>query len=301
MSRKHIGDRFGRLVIIAKLPSVNKNGKLIPMYRCKCDCENIIEVNGNTLGKSRNSCGCLQDESRRKEIDPGTRFGKLEVLKRTDEKKHKCYMYLCKCDCGEEKLVRSDMLRSGEVNSCGCLHDHLFKINVKKAYVKNFVEGTNIPKIISNTLQRNNTSGITGVRWHSRIGKWQASITFKRKNYHLGYFDNLNDACKTRKIAEVKLFGDFLKWYEKNYRTRNNHTKRRGEFVMVEVTTKKSVEVKEELERRTGEQVKIYKGAEDGRYNNEYHAYLKTLNGFQTFGTYGKHYRNSKTLDGLLK
>lgn len=218
MARKKIGDRFGRLVITAKLPSINKNGKLIPMYECRCDCGGVVEVNGNTLGKGRSSCGCLQDESRRKDIAPGTRFGKLEVIKRTEEKKHKCYMYLCKCDCGEEKLFRSDMLRSGEVNSCGCLHDHLFRTNVKKAYAKNFVEGTNIPKIASNTLPRNNTSGIKGVRWHSRAGKWQASITFKGKDYHLGYYTELEEADKIRKIAEKELFGEFLKWYKENYK-----------------------------------------------------------------------------------
>lgn len=221
MNRKKIGDRFGRLVIISKLTSINKNGKLIPMYKCKCDCGNVVEANGNTLGKGRNSCGCLQDKSRRKDIPVGIKFDRLEVVKRTEEKKHNCYMYLCKCDCGKDVLVRSDMLRAGEVKSCGCLHDDLLRINVKKAYDKNFIEDTSIPKITDNKLQRNNTSGIKGVRWHSRIGKWQASITFKNKNYHLGYYSDIDEAAKVRKIAEKELFGEFLKWYREQYNNKN--------------------------------------------------------------------------------
>lgn len=218
MARKKIGDRFGRLVITAKLPSINKNGKFIPMYECRCDCGNVVEANGNTLGKGRNSCGCLQDESRRKDIAPGTKFGRLEVVKRTEEKKHNCYMYLCKCECEEEVLVRSDMLRAGEVNSCGCLHDDLLQANAKKAYQKNFVDGTNLPKITNTKLQKNNTSGIKGVRWHRRSGKWQASITFKGKDYHLGYYADLEEAAKIRNIAEKELFREFLKWYKENYK-----------------------------------------------------------------------------------
>lgn len=31
--------------------------------------------------------------------------------------------YRCKCSCGDNKIVRGDHLRSGKIQSCGCLHD----------------------------------------------------------------------------------------------------------------------------------------------------------------------------------
>lgn len=57
-------------------------------------------------------------------ITEGMRFGRLIVIRK--EPKDKRYKdnhtrYLCKCDCGNETIVRSDVLRKGRTKSCGCL------------------------------------------------------------------------------------------------------------------------------------------------------------------------------------
>lgn len=150
-----------------------------------------------------------------KRIRKNKRFGRLKVVERTDEKQHGCYMYKCVCDCKNEILVRSDMLRSGEVQSCGCLHDDLLREHVKKAYKNNFVDGTNIPKISSNKVQGNNTSGVRGVSWHKKTGKWSARISFKGTTYSLGYFDDVQIAAEARKIAEKELFEKYLEEHNK--------------------------------------------------------------------------------------
>lgn len=50
----------------------------------------------------------------------GQRFGKLVVIKCVGRKRtHK--NYLCQCDCGNLHEVTSPDLKSGRVNSCGCL------------------------------------------------------------------------------------------------------------------------------------------------------------------------------------
>jgi len=49
----------------------------------------------------------------------GQKFGRLTVIKRTDKKPRA--WYLCKCDCGSEKVMSSMILRSGDAKSCGCL------------------------------------------------------------------------------------------------------------------------------------------------------------------------------------
>lgn len=49
----------------------------------------------------------------------GKVFGRLEVLKVDESKKTRKTYWLCKCDCGNVKSVRSDSL--GRTLSCGCL------------------------------------------------------------------------------------------------------------------------------------------------------------------------------------
>lgn len=53
----------------------------------------------------------------------GQRFGRLLVVRKTDEKDKwgRCYLYECRCDCGGTVLVTPTLLRSGQVRSCGCL------------------------------------------------------------------------------------------------------------------------------------------------------------------------------------
>ena len=58
-------------------------------------------------------------------------------------------------------------------------------------------------------LLRTNTSGVRGVHWHKRFGKWQARIGLNNKKIHLGYFDNIRDAEDAYQKAEEAFFGEF--------------------------------------------------------------------------------------------
>ena len=63
----------------------------------------------------------------RKAIDlKGKKFGKLTVIGRSDRKNNKVGLYWdCKCECGEIKAIRSDVLRKTNIQSCGCTLDHV--------------------------------------------------------------------------------------------------------------------------------------------------------------------------------
>lgn len=50
----------------------------------------------------------------------------------------------------------------------------------------------------------NNTSGVTGVSWHSQGKKWKASINVNNKHMSLGLYSNFNSAVKARKLAEKR-------------------------------------------------------------------------------------------------
>lgn len=53
-------------------------------------------------------------------IRSGEQFGRLTVVKRHGRIKGVTY-WLCRCDCGSEKIVRHGQLTSGRTKSCGCL------------------------------------------------------------------------------------------------------------------------------------------------------------------------------------
>jgi len=58
----------------------------------------------------------------RKLIDiTGQKFGRLTVIKRVNSVNDST-MYLCKCECGKEKIINGAHLRRGKTKSCGCLH-----------------------------------------------------------------------------------------------------------------------------------------------------------------------------------
>lgn len=54
----------------------------------------------------------------------GKKFGKLEIVSFSRKDNNSNNYYLCKCDCGTEKVVAQNHLVSGKTKSCGCLKQH---------------------------------------------------------------------------------------------------------------------------------------------------------------------------------
>jgi len=50
----------------------------------------------------------------------GKKIEKLTVIKFVEKRKYRKY-WLCKCDCGNEKIIYDGSLKSGNTKSCGCL------------------------------------------------------------------------------------------------------------------------------------------------------------------------------------
>ena len=139
----------------------------------------------------------------------GQRFGRLVVTKRVGNKgKHRSWE--CLCDCGNITIVPVGHLRSGNTRSCGCLVENNGQ-NVKEIVEK--FNHTN-PNFLKSKLAINNKSGVKGVCWQKRSGKWVAHMGFRGKKYTLGTFADINDAIAARKAAEEKYFKPVLEEYE---------------------------------------------------------------------------------------
>ena len=58
-------------------------------------------------------------------------------------------------------------------------------------------------------LRVHNTSGCTGVTWHSTRKQWISRISIDKKDIFLGWFNDYDEAVKARKEAEEKYFGEY--------------------------------------------------------------------------------------------
>lgn len=178
------------------------------LYECTCLLcgKKRLATKQNLQRNEVKDCGNHRDY---KDIK-NKRFGKLVAVYVTDQKSHtksRCKIWHCKCDCGNECDVHYDDLKNGKVKSCGCLKNE----NIQKLYAY----GTAPCKLNGNKIRKTNTSGTTGVWFDKSRNRWCAEIMFKKTKYFLGRYKSKEEAINIRKIAEDKIFCEFLEWYEK--------------------------------------------------------------------------------------
>lgn len=155
----------------------------------------------------------------------GKKFNRLTVLCLGERNSCNQLQWKCKCECGNIILATTTYLKTGHTKSCGCynkesaskrLKDKKF-IEARNNYRKNnfLKDGTSLALIQSSKTRKNNSSGVTGVYWDKKLCKYRASIFVKGKKINLGCYYKLEDARKSRELAEEKYFKPILDKYHK--------------------------------------------------------------------------------------
>ena len=223
------GQRFGRLTVLGLDPEpyVSPSGKnRSRKWICQCDCGKVVSVQQNSLRAKKDptrSCGCLRAESSRDAaIDmSGMRFGRWTVMERAElpvkQKNGIINGWLCRCDCGTERVIDRESLVTGRSVSCGC--NRAEKSSERAAQDgKNVFErydGTTVSAIRPGLkLLKNNTSGVRGVYWESSSQRWVATIGLRGKIKKLGRFANKEDAIRARKEAEEEYYAPIIEAYD---------------------------------------------------------------------------------------
>jgi hypothetical protein len=101
-----------------------QQGSALWKVRCDCGTEKIIPRQV-LLREDVKSCGCRLSVSKSLEEEMvGKHFGLLVVIRRMGTKitpkGTQRPTWLCRCDCGKEKVVTGFSLNSGHTKSCGC-------------------------------------------------------------------------------------------------------------------------------------------------------------------------------------
>lgn len=204
------GNKFGELTVIRKVEHP-KGGAV--RWLCKCSCGADYEVKGTLLVTGRKT-HCSSKVHRKKRLFSditGQRFGRLTAMYPTEQSnKGRYIIWRCQCDCGNQLDVSYNQLMYTHQKSCGCQKKE------QDQKLKTFlihVDGTSVDAIKSKKIPVDNTTGYRGV--YLIKGKYVAKITFQKKTYYLGTYDNIKDAAEARKEAEEVLFVGTAEHYQK--------------------------------------------------------------------------------------
>ena len=88
----------------------------------------------------------------------------------------------------------------------GCLPDQVDHINHNRLDNRwcNLREVNNTDNTKNTSISRNSTTKINGVSFMKARNKYRATVMVNRKQIHLGLFEDINDAIKARKVADVQ-------------------------------------------------------------------------------------------------
>lgn len=163
-----------------------------------------------------------------KKIDMiGKRFGRLTVIQFAESDKDGQAKWQCVCDCGKETVVRGYHLRSGRVQSCGCLLRETVSRRMKEHHTggnfKHNGSNTRLYQTWANMKTRCLNPKNRAFKWYGAVGiticpDWLNFENFQKWALQSGYQDNLT-------IERINPSGNYepsnCKWIPKSEQ-RNN-------------------------------------------------------------------------------
>ena len=131
----------------------------------------------------------------------GKRFGRWTVIERAEDKRdsrgYPIVVYRCRCDCGTEREIYANSLRSGRSKSCGCLLKEISAKNAKALFSTHGDSKSRLYKIwacMRKRCENKNASNYAnyGGRGITVCDEWSSFENFKCWSLSNGYCDNLS-------------------------------------------------------------------------------------------------------------
>jgi len=229
------GKKYDRLTALYKIKTDNVGHAV---WRCRCDCGNDVDVYASNLIRGyTKSCGCLRSEAakavgervrERNKYDLSGDFG----IGWTSNTNNEFYFDIEDYDIiknyhwaekGDEGYIVTKVWNNNQPSTVFMhrliMQENGFDISTSDVDHKNHKTYDNQKSnlrvckhhqnITASRTYSNNTSGRKGVSWDKTRNKWIVSITYNKKTYHIGRFENFDDAVKAREEAEKIYHKDF--------------------------------------------------------------------------------------------
>ena len=215
------------------------------LCECKCGIKKLVRLSHLTSGESK-SCGCLVSTDL-----VGKKFGTLTVIRKVEKSDISCRrsdfkgnpipgtVWLCKCDCGVEKVFRRSAIVQGQ--ACGkCYRKKTPEARINFLYT--LVKGQAKRRRWDFSLTKENVKSLCFLNCHycgkapsqkMKLYNWDArnkeddpnwNVVYNgidRKDNSIGYvFENCVSCCKTcntmKNVMSVSEFIDHIKRILKN-------------------------------------------------------------------------------------
>lgn len=168
----------------------------------------------------------------------GQHFGRLTVLKYTGTNRSHRALWLCKCACGQEKIINSNSLLMGATRSCGCLNDEQRRKKGSEANrTKHGLHGTRLYRIWKQIKTRCHNPNSDdwkdyGGRGITICNEWDNNFT----NFYNWSIKNGYDDTKT--IDRIDVNGNYepsnCRWETMKHQANN---KRNNHFIVIDGET----------------------------------------------------------------
>lgn len=210
------GDKFGSWEVIG--PSSDKPYH----FTCKCVCGSVKDVYRSALiSGASTSCGCSRfgkENEKTQKLNLTKAEDKIGTIvngfKITGVEKREYFghnQFFCRAICpvcGKETSALMTNLRHMKMCvSCNRGTDK-FLADMRSEVCISGSSLSSVKSRVEGKVNKNSTTKVNGISF--RNGKYRAYINFKRKQYHLGVFNTLNEAVEARKAAEKEIYGEYL-------------------------------------------------------------------------------------------
>lgn len=116
----------------------------------------------------------------------GKKFNRLTVIDFHHQDKYCNIYWLCKCDCGNETVVRAGNLRTGHTKSCGCYMRERSKELLIERNTTHGLSNTRLNNIWNNMKQRCYNPKSPDYKWYGARG---ISICDEWRNDFKAFYD----------------------------------------------------------------------------------------------------------------